>query len=57
MHTTSLKFVPDLDGERVVRADPHIGLLHRGTEKLIEYNAYPQAQPYNGRIINSIAFC
>jgi len=53
-HTTSLKIVPHLDGERVVRADPHIGLLYRGTEKLIEYNAYPQAQPYIGRIINSL---
>ena len=57
MHSTSLKFVPHLDGERVVRADPHIGLLHRGTEKLIEYNGYPQALPYPGRIIKSIAFC
>ena len=35
-----LRLVLELDGERVVRADPHIGLLHRGTEKLLEYKTY-----------------
>ena len=35
--------VLQLDGENVIRADPHIGLLHRGTEKLIEYKTYMQA--------------
>ena len=34
--------VLQLDGENVIRADPHIGLLHRGTEKLIEYKTYMQ---------------
>ena len=34
-----LRLVLELDGEVIQRADPHIGLLHRGTEKLIEYNA------------------
>ena len=33
-----------LDGETVVKADPHIGLLHRGTEKLIEYKTYLQVE-------------
>lgn len=37
-----LRLVLTLDGETVVRADPHIGLLHRGTEKLIEYKTYTQ---------------
>ena len=36
--------VLQLDGENVLRADPHIGLLHRGTEKLIEYKTYMQAR-------------
>ena len=38
-----LRLVLELDGESVARADPHIGLLHRGTEKLIEYKNYQQA--------------
>ena len=38
-----LRLVLQLDGETVTRADPHIGLLHRGTEKLIEYKTYMQA--------------
>ena len=38
------RLVLQLDGENVVRADPHIGLLHRGTEKLIEYKTYMQAR-------------
>jgi len=42
---------PDwLDGEVVQRVDPHIGLLHRGTEKLIEHKTYPQALPYFDRL-------
>ena len=38
-----LRLILELDGEVVVRAEPHIGLLHRGTEKLIEYKNYLQA--------------
>lgn len=45
-----LRLVLELDGEVVVRADPHIGLLHRGTEKLIEYKTYIQALPYFDRL-------
>ena len=41
-----LRLVVELDGEVVERAEPHIGLLHRGTEKLIEYKTYLQAVPY-----------
>ena len=40
----------DLDGEIVTRVDPHIGLLHRGTEKLIEHKTYLQAMPYFDRL-------
>eukprot|EP01139_Manchomonas_bermudensis_P007343 Amastigsp_a180525_11.p1 type:complete len:411 gc:universal Amastigsp_a180525_11:1336-104(-) len=45
-----LRLVLELDGELVLRADPHIGLLHRGTEKLIEYKNYVQALPYFDRL-------
>jgi len=45
-----LRLVLELDGEVIVRADPHIGLLHRGTEKLIEYKTYLQAVPYFDRL-------
>ncbi|WP_281016543.1 MULTISPECIES: NADH-quinone oxidoreductase subunit D [unclassified Minwuia] len=45
-----LRLVLELDGEIVERADPHIGLLHRGTEKLIEYKTYLQAMPYFDRL-------
>jgi NADH-quinone oxidoreductase subunit D len=45
-----LRLVLDLDGEVVDRADPHIGLLHRGTEKLIEQKTYLQAIPYFDRL-------
>jgi NADH dehydrogenase (ubiquinone) Fe-S protein 2 len=45
-----LRLVLELDGEVVERADPHIGLLHRGTEKLIEYKNYTQALPYFDRL-------
>ncbi|MGH7120648.1 MAG: NADH-quinone oxidoreductase subunit D [Acetobacteraceae bacterium] len=45
-----LRLILELDGEVVERADPHIGLLHRGTEKLIEYKTYVQAVPYFDRL-------
>jgi NADH-quinone oxidoreductase subunit D len=45
-----LRLVLDLDGEIVTRIDPHIGLLHRGTEKLIEHKTYLQAIPYFDRL-------
>ena len=45
-----LRLILELDGEVVKRADPHIGLLHRGTEKLIEYKTYIQALPYFDRL-------
>lgn len=45
-----LRLVLELDGEVIERADPHIGLLHRGTEKLIEYKSYMQALPYFDRL-------
>ena len=44
------RLVLELDGEVVKRVDPHIGLLHRGTEKLIEYKTYLQAIPYFDRL-------
>ena len=63
IHTTTINFGPqhpaahgvlrlvlEMDGEVVERADPHIGLLHRGTEKLIEYKTYLQAVPYFDRL-------
>jgi len=45
-----LRLVLELSGEVVDRADPHIGLLHRGTEKLIEFKNYMQALPYFDRL-------
>ena len=45
-----LRLVLELDGEIVERVDPHIGLLHRGTEKLIEHKTYLQAVPYFDRL-------
>src|SRR6185436_1664284 len=45
-----LRLVLELDGEIVERVDPHIGLLHRGTEKLMEYKTYLQAMPYMDRL-------
>ncbi len=45
-----LRMVLELDGEIVERVDPHIGLLHRGTEKLIEHKIYAQATPYFDRL-------
>ena len=45
-----LRLILDLDGEVVERVEPHIGLLHRGTEKLIESKTYLQALPYFDRL-------
>ena len=45
-----LRLVVEMDGEIIERCDPHIGLLHRGTEKLIEYKTYLQAVPYFDRL-------
>ena len=45
-----LRLILELDGEIVEKIDPHIGLLHRGTEKLIEYKTYTQAIPYFDRL-------
>ena len=45
-----LRLVMEMDGEIIERCDPHVGLLHRGTEKLIEYKTYLQALPYMDRL-------
>jgi NADH:ubiquinone oxidoreductase subunit D len=45
-----LRLILELNGEIIERADPHIGLLHRGTEKLIEYKTFMQALPYFDRL-------
>ncbi|PBN41092.1 NADH-quinone oxidoreductase subunit D, partial [Sphingobium sp. D43FB] len=45
-----LRLILEMQGEVVERADPHIGLLHRGTEKLIEHKTYLQALPYFDRL-------
>jgi NADH-quinone oxidoreductase subunit D len=45
-----LRLILEMDGEVVTKADPHIGLLHRGTEKLIEHKTYTQAVPYFDRL-------
>lgn len=45
-----LRLILELNGEIIERADPHIGLLHRGTEKLIEYKTFLQALPYFDRL-------
>jgi NADH-quinone oxidoreductase subunit D len=45
-----LRLVLEMDGEVIDRADPHVGLLHRGTEKLIEYRSYLQSVPYFDRL-------
>lgn len=45
-----LRLILELNGEVVERAEPHIGLLHRGTEKLIEHKSYLQALPYFDRL-------
>ena len=45
-----LRLILEISGEKVIYCDPHIGLLHRGTEKLIEYKTYIQALPYFDRL-------
>ena len=45
-----LRLILELNGELIIKASPHIGLLHRGTEKLIEYKTYVQALPYFDRL-------
>lgn len=45
-----LRLILELEGEEIVRADPHVGLLHRGTEKLMEYKTYLQNLPYMDRL-------
>lgn len=45
-----LRLILELNGEEIIRADPHVGLLHRGTEKLCEYKTYLQALPYFDRL-------
>jgi len=45
-----LRLILELNGERIIKANPHVGLLHRGTEKLIEYKTYAQALPYFDRL-------
>ena len=45
-----LRLILEMDGEVIERADPHIGLLHRGTEKLMEYKSYLQSLPYFDRL-------
>lgn len=45
-----LRVVITLQGEEIIRVDPHVGLLHRGTEKLIEYKTIIQALPYFDRL-------
>jgi NADH dehydrogenase (ubiquinone) Fe-S protein 2 len=58
-----LRLILELNGEVVERSTPHIGLLHRGTEKLIEYKTYLQALPYFDRLdyvsmmVNEHAYC
>ena len=52
-----LRMVLEMDGEVIQRADPHIGLLHRGTEKLIEYKTYLQAVPYFDRLDYMAPLC
>lgn len=45
-----LRLILELNGEIVIKADPHIGFLHRGTEKLIEFKSYLQGMPYFDRL-------
>lgn len=45
-----LRLILEIIGERIVYCDPHIGLLHRGTEKLIEQKSYLQSLPYFDRL-------
>ena len=52
-----MRLILQLKGEVIFFIDPHIGLLHRGTEKLIEYKTYLQAIPYFDRLDGSVAVC
>ncbi len=52
-----LRLIMELDGEVIERLDPHIGLLHRGTEKLIEHKTYLQAIPYFDRLDYASPLC
>lgn len=52
-----LRLILDIQGELIVGADPHIGLLHRGTEKLLEYKTYLQGLPYFDRLDYVSAMC
>jgi len=52
-----LRLILELEGEKILKADPHIGLLHRGTEKLIEYKTVIQALPYFDRLDYVSAMC
>src|SRR5690606_26304069 len=45
-----LRLILEMRGEVVINADPHIGLLHRGTEKLMEFKSYTQGLPYMDRL-------
>ena len=45
-----LRLILEVNGEVILRADPHIGLLHRGTEKLLEYKTFIQGLPYFDRL-------
>jgi len=45
-----LRLILEVSGEKIIYCDPHIGLLHRGTEKLIEHKTYLQALPYFDRL-------
>ena len=45
-----LRLILEIIGERILYCDPHIGLVHRGTEKLIEYKSYSQSLPYFDRL-------
>lgn len=50
-----LRLILELNGERIIFADPHIGLLHRGTEKFIETKPYIHSLPYFDRLDESVA--
>ena len=52
-----LRLILEISGEKVIYCDPHIGLLHRGTEKLIEYKTYLQALPYFDRLDGWVSVC
>jgi NADH-quinone oxidoreductase subunit D len=52
-----LRLVLELDGEVIQRADPHIGLLHRATEKLAEHRTYLQTVPYMDRLDYTTLIC